>query len=477
MELKTGVTFHNRFDIEVRDKDTNELKYQGHAENIILDRMYTRLCNFDSYFTNIVFGSGTGDLSPSRTTLFNRVGYKSATTEEIVKGFPVSKWTRSITLAPEEYVGVELTEVGISNHDTYINTHALIKDAEGNPLSIVKTDIDVVIIYATVFIELANKSENVYWSNLPNNNILLNYLCGSSFSDPNIVVGNSAVNCPNYIASIVGSNTSTRVSNPAAKVATFSTRFGVDSGNSQFNAIREIGLVNLLRAKLPEDDVFTSYNLKDIPLGIGDGIENAFEIPNEDINNLIVKIDGVQVSNYSYEPGLLSNVIRNLTQIADIESITTDLKGLDGSSGYVSPYSTEVSIFKPNISFEGLTLTVSGSRGIPYRASIRIYTLNEGSEDWNEVFYFSPAGGEGTRTQKYTFTETPELIRIVITREAGTIKVVVDPIEADNKIIFNTPPPEGAVITADYTVPYIPKTKDYVLDVSVEIQFGEGTII
>ena len=91
MELKTGATFHNRFDIEVRDKDTNELKYQGHAENIILDRMYTRLCNFDSYFTNIVFGSGTGNLSPSRTTLFNRVGYKSATTEEIIKGFPVSK--------------------------------------------------------------------------------------------------------------------------------------------------------------------------------------------------------------------------------------------------------------------------------------------------------------------------------------------------------------------------------------------------
>jgi hypothetical protein len=42
------------------------------------------------------------------------------------------------------------------------------------------------------------------------------------------------------------------------------------------------------------------------------------------------------------------------------------------------------------------------------------------------------------------------------------------------KITFNTPPPEGAIITADYTVPYIPKTEDYVLDVTMEIQFGEG---
>ena len=33
--------FHNRFDIEVRDKDTGELKQKGQAENIILDRIYT----------------------------------------------------------------------------------------------------------------------------------------------------------------------------------------------------------------------------------------------------------------------------------------------------------------------------------------------------------------------------------------------------------------------------------------------------
>jgi hypothetical protein len=41
-------------------------------------------------------------------------------------------------------------------------------------------------------------------------------------------------------------------------------------------------------------------------------------------------------------------------------------------------------------------------------------------------------------------------------------------------IVFDTPPPEGVSITADYTVPYIPKSKDYVLDVTAEIQFAEG---
>ncbi len=59
-------------------------------------------------------------------------------------GFPISKWTRKIVLNPEEYVGKSITEVGISDtysttkSKSYINTHALIKDAEGNLLSIEK---------------------------------------------------------------------------------------------------------------------------------------------------------------------------------------------------------------------------------------------------------------------------------------------------------------------------------------------------
>ena len=41
-------------------------------------------------------------------------------------------------------------------------------------------------------------------------------------------------------------------------------------------------------------------------------------------------------------------------------------------------------------------------------------------------------------------------------------------------IIFDTPPAVDEIITATYDVPHIPKSKDYVLDVSCQIQFGEG---
>jgi len=42
------------------------------------------------------------------------------------------------------------------------------------------------------------------------------------------------------------------------------------------------------------------------------------------------------------------------------------------------------------------------------------------------------------------------------------------------KVIFNTPPDTGNVITANYSVPYMPKDENYVLDVTFELIFGEG---
>ena len=68
MEFKTNVSIHNRFDIVVRNAETMEIEQIGHAENIVLDRIYTRLCVFNTYFVNIVFGGGTGVPTVDRTT-------------------------------------------------------------------------------------------------------------------------------------------------------------------------------------------------------------------------------------------------------------------------------------------------------------------------------------------------------------------------------------------------------------------------
>lgn len=171
---KLNVKFHNRFDIEVIDIHSNEVIQRAKAENIILDRMYTRLVAFNSYFTRIVYGTGSGTPTPGRTTLFNRVGDKGATNHELIRAFPVSSWTRRIRLEVNDNVGAILTEVGISETSTNINTHAMITDSEGNPLSIEKTNTNVIDIYATVFIEMNDFSGGAWFTGLRN------YLAGGS---------------------------------------------------------------------------------------------------------------------------------------------------------------------------------------------------------------------------------------------------------------------------------------------------------
>ena len=126
MHIEQKVTIHNRFDLEVRDAKTGELKQKATGFNIVLDQMWTRLCGGSSYFVDIHFGTGGGTLSPSRTSLFTHLGTKTAADEEQVKALPVSRWKRKIVLNPEEFVGSTITEVGIAFGSTASNlvTHA-----------------------------------------------------------------------------------------------------------------------------------------------------------------------------------------------------------------------------------------------------------------------------------------------------------------------------------------------------------------
>ena len=52
------------------------------------------------------------------------------------------------------------------------------------------------------------------------------------------------------------------------------------------------------------------------------------------------------------------------------------------------------------------------------------------------------------------------------------IKIYATP-PSTKQIKFNTPPAAGAAITADFSVEYIPKSTNFVLDVQAEMLFGE----
>lgn len=160
MDIKVGAKIHNRFDIEVVDITTGEVVQKGMAENIVLNNMYNLLCSNDGTMINknIAYGRGTGTISASRTTLFNKIDSKVAEVIETKinpKGTP-SYCKKVITILPTESIGDTLTEIGVEGGVPLgLRTHALIKDAEGNPISIgPKTDLQQIFIYSTVYAEV-----------------------------------------------------------------------------------------------------------------------------------------------------------------------------------------------------------------------------------------------------------------------------------------------------------------------------------
>lgn len=290
MNVEQKVNIHNRFDVHIDNIETGE-----HRElvgyNIILDQMWSRLCSGNTYFGYIQFGSGTGTPTPDRTSLFSYLGTRSAVTEEIIKALPVSSWKRKIVLNPEEFVGQTITEVGIaSSHATdSLVTHAMLKDAEGNPISFTKTDTDIVTIYATVFATLVD-DPIVKLINLPTGNTLLNYLLGdSSFSGGgrfNLLPGEG-------YGTILGDASfmywSADVANKKRK--SYVARFDTNTGNGH---VMGLELSNIFRVAFPAVGIFEGQHYTNVPIGTGDGVTKRFTIPSKNIDSgtLVVKVDG-----------------------------------------------------------------------------------------------------------------------------------------------------------------------------------------
>lgn len=299
MQIKNNVKIHNRFDIEIIDKDTGELKQSLVSYNIVLNQMYTRLCGGLSYFVNIHFGSGAGTLSPSRTTLFTHLGTKAAVDEEIIKAIPLSVWKRKIVLNPEEYVGNTISEVGIAFGSTNTNlvTHSLLKDSEGNSISIVKTDVDVITIYATVYVTFDTSNPNLTYISMPSSNQLVNYLIGGSAAPTGAFSLNDT-----FLAKVKLGTTSnaTWISDTANKQRkTNVPRFATTVGNGH---VKYLEFPNIFSLELPYTPVFSGQGYSGVSLGVGDGVEKEFQIPSANIKegSIVVKRNGIVESPSNY---------------------------------------------------------------------------------------------------------------------------------------------------------------------------------
>lgn len=491
-----NASIHNRFDIEVIDAQTGKLKQRAQAENVICSQLWTRLFAPNTYFNYIHYGTGSGTPASTDTSLFTFLGYGSPSTSDNVSSLDyancVYSFRSKIRLSETTAVGATLTEVGIGYDKTAATlcTHAMLKDANGNQISIAKTNTDIINIYATVYVHWSNTLYSGSILFAPSRSFLM-YLCG--------LYDDSSDCAPKYAQlsknrSLVDTNTNgnvTATTNLSSsydlankKISQTMTRLGVDYGNRAGGSFYLL-LANYKGGTTVGSPVFAfkagsgwfpGADITGEAIGTGDGatvdFATAFDCP----SNAIIYVDGVQSTDATINnvPLSYSNMEYYLEEIIvdngivypAISGSNMPRYGLHGARTSATP-SYYYSIFYNPYYSAGIKSYISLSPNTPSTNTVEV---SDDLVTWTAIsgqYSGTKTVPEDYRNYKYWRVTSFTANDYVHTMIANTL--------TGKNIHFTTPPASGAVITADYHTPVIAKDVNHVFDLTVTIQLGEYT--
>lgn len=490
IDVKMGI--HNKFEIEVIDAVTGTLKQKALAFNVICNTWWTRFFsetrNNEYGASEIAYGSGVGTPSVSDETLFH---YEGLANSEAVNGasetYNASRITEGVVsrilkrvIRAGDAVGIDITEVGITDNSNRILTHAMLQDMNGNPISIHKTNTDVINIYGTVYIHFSNTYD-------------ISVLCPNEITSSSSCLLACALKASTwgYIQGTWGSDWSsltTRAGKANLEISPDDTDNCEVGDNRQ--ATRSLANKTYVIPALRYDTNYANmngvgtigigYSSKDIEIrtgrttypssrvtsesiGTGDGTTTKFKTKTDNPYNATVYVNGVAVNgvtivkkpsvrlvtdNY-YKAGLRAY----FAQVYDGTEIPCRYEteynyGLKAGT-YIN-YASEVQISQVEINSDQDFLKVECS--------------NDGT-NWTPIL-------QGIGQTVYNVPSSSKYRFIRFNRDI--YKFTLDNNENDGyNVVFNTAPSAGDVITIDYTTDYIPKDSDHVLDVSVTLQFGD----
>lgn len=491
-----NASIHNRFDLEVVDSRSGEVKEKLFAENVICDQMWSRLMSNYKWGGYIHYGTGSGTPSPSDTSLFNYYGYKITETYATNSDIDSNVYSATVKaqISESEAVGETITELGIAydNLANHLMTHAMLKDMNGNPVSLQKSDTDVVNIYATVFVHL-NLSAGTKWlglharqsssSSLGAAAGFLAYFAGLTASPTNPFI----VACKGYVPTRV-TLTPTYTKNAETREFTVTCpRMGVDTWNS-YRGLKNIHLAyrysNLLRAitsefsfDVEEDSVwYPKTPVLGEALGTGDGVTKDFSTKFNFAKNITVYADGVPVdATVDYGCGLgigyyLKPIFTPLAGYTSNNSAAYDVNPMyagttEGQFFLNANWFEDKPVFQ-NMLYEthGISKLVGAYKGI---------RVSNDMKNWVDIPADSSTTNIPDEYQHYRYwslwcTRSNEESNDVEFYSAETVPTTIN-------VHLSEAPAEGAVITADYDAICVAKDENHVFDLAVVFKFNEYT--
>ena len=479
-------SIHNRFDIEVLDAETGEVKQKAQALNTVCTNLWSRIFSKSTYFNYIHYGTGTGTPSYSDTSLFAYLGNASATYQTYKLDYSAGVFyvRKYIQLSASTAVGKTLTEVGIahSTSTTSLCTHALLKDMNGNPISIQKTDTDVVNIYATVYVHFnpAGYDNGSISLICYENNItyfFLSFLAGHisyplnyGMAFAGIGNGNSAVYSPpvgvlKSVTTVADSSTKTltltlaRLETSDISSGGFDRIFFHCSRGSDYNYM---GMPSIIIS--PGGNGFPYSEVASEAVGTGDGITTDFALDFPWARDVKVYVDGVETVDFSVDYAPIRTPYTEYCIDPLLPNSTSEHHSLE-----VCTYSRLGSGIYYNRCWEIGLASVKANKGTAaYQDGV--YVSND-LVTWTKIANVSSSVTvtipEEYRHYKYwRFYPDYAFPSSVFTLHGSY---------AGKALHFNTAPQSGAVITADYKCDCFAKDSNHVFDFSLVIQLGEYT--
>ena len=362
----------------------------------------------------------------------------------------------------------------------------MLRDMNGNPVSITKTDTDIINVYATVFIHYNpdgydNGTVKIMASE--RNSILARYLSGVSISTNEKITLFSATS--GTVADMPNKNTDKYASGSTAisydvtnrKIMLQATRLPVGSYNLT-EGIKSIIFghqeTNISSGSSPTTYYFVcgdlsvqvggswfpGSNVVGEAVATGDGATTDFATRFPFVSNATIYVDGVAAGNVTVDENLpLSSgaMGQYFELIPDLSSKLASVPEVDANTMeravgvYYNPfYSYGITSFTVERSYADVSVSDDLETWV---------TLSEKKQGTFAV----PA-----EYQNYKYWKIYQNSR----GNAHVHAFTTENIQAAN-IHFSAPPAEGAIITADYFTKVVAKDENHVFDLTVTIQLGE----
>lgn len=506
MKIQRKGLIHNKFEFEVRDANTGELKQKAYAYNVVLNNYFVQVMQGRGPLYKIEYGGGSGTPAITDTALFTYIGYKIYSSVSYAYAYPTSYMKLAAVLAPEDAVGATITEIGLKNPYNVLLTHAMLVDSEGSPISIYKSDTDIITIYATVYCvvpdEYMEGSANILkGSNAQYDPLVSLLLSGGSIlaSGSNLGINVSSLKYEEgakisylcysgqYASEGRISAGAPTVNNTNFTLTWTNKRFDVNTGNSFVRAFI-VGYYDnygspacqpFFAIFLPDTNVFAGYTETDLSLGSGDGLTTDFNIlcPEIDADSDVVKVNGItktRGTDYTINPNAAYLAGRGDSLQRGCNRWSSNYTDVNSSPVDWTKFENIVSSLQYAGSWASVDLgeakLVGGIRVLPWASSsgtFGVYYSDNGT-DWTLAENLSWSATMWYWTAVLPLT-TPTSHRYwKVTGSLSAFEVV----SGEKALKFTTAPAVGDAITISYTTPYIKKNTNYVMDVSFQVQLG-----